>query len=88
MATDPLPPGIDWRKFTPEDSPKTPMDVISDPGHQDLATPKLASGDAAFDFTLPVFDFSDGTERETDEVFHLLEVAETKPVALIFGSYT
>jgi len=79
---------FDWRSITPEDSPLTPMDVMSDPASRDLATTKLSEGDPAFDIELPVFDFSDGSERVTDETFHLSEIARDRPVALIFGSYT
>jgi hypothetical protein len=64
------------------------MDVESDPASRDLATAKLSEGDPAFDIELPVFDFSDGSERVTDETFHLSEIARDRPVALIFGSYT
>ena len=81
-------PKLDWRAFTPEDSPKTPMDVMADPLHRDLATAKLEPGDPAHDFALPVYDFSDGTERATGETFRLAEAAAERPVALIFGSYT
>jgi hypothetical protein len=81
-------PVFDWRAFTPEDSPKTPMDVMADPIHQDLSTPALATGDPAFDFDLPLYDFGDGTERATGERFRLREAADERPVALIFGSYT
>ena len=83
-----MPKGIDWRAFTPEDSPKTPVDVFADPVHQDLAQAKLTEGDLAYDFDLPIFDFADGTRRETGERLHLLEAARNRPVALIFGSYT
>lgn len=83
-----LPPGFDWRAFTPEDSPKTPMDVMADPKHADLATAKLAVGDPAYDFESVVYDYSDGTAKDTGRRFRLLEVAREKPVALIFGSYT
>ena len=79
---------FDWKAMTPEDSPKTPMDLARDPEMRDLATASLAEGDLAFDFELPVYDFSDGTERLTGETFSLLEVARDRPVALIFGSYT
>ena len=82
------PPDFDWRAFTPEDSPKGLPDVMADPVHQDLSTPKLAVGDPAHDFRLPILDASDGGERETGETFHLLGRAESRPVALIFGSYT
>jgi hypothetical protein len=77
-----------WRAFTPDDSPRTPDDILNDPEVRDLATPKLAVGDPAYDFDLPIHDFSDGTERTTGERFHLRERAASRPVALVFGSYT
>ena len=77
-----------WRAFTPDDSPKTPEDIFEDAALRDLATPKLAVGDPAHDIDLPIFDFSEGSERTTGERFRLLERAEARPVALIFGSYT
>ncbi len=83
-----LPEGIDWRAFTPDDSPKTPADVFADPVARDLATAKLGPGHPAFDFDLPVHDFSDGTRVETGRRFRLSEVAAERPVALVFGSYT
>lgn len=83
-----LPEGFDWKAFTPEDSPKTPMDLFADPKHQDLASAKLNQGDPAFGFALPVYDFSSGQKVETGQSFDLLSRAREKPVALIFGSYT
>jgi hypothetical protein len=83
-----LPAGLDWRTFTPEDSPRTLPDVMADPLHQDLSTAKLATGDPAFDFELPVYDFSNGTRVETGRTFQLQSVAANRPVALVFGSYT
>ena len=83
-----LPEGFDWKAITPDDSPKTPMDVMAEPGHQDLATPKLVEGDDCYDFKSRIYDYSDGTEVDTGRNFHLLEVSKEKPVALIFGSYT
>jgi hypothetical protein len=83
-----LPPEFDWQSFTPEDSPKTPMDVMADPVHQDLSTPDLAVGDVAYNIRSPLYDFSDGTEKSTGEIFDLAIAAKEKPVALIFGSYT
>ena len=83
-----LPDDFDWRAFTPEDSPKTPMDVLSDPAHKALATADLAVGDDAFDFTRSIYDYSDGTEKLTGNDFHLSEAFRQKPVVLIFGSYT
>jgi hypothetical protein len=88
QASRAMPKGFDWRAFTPEDSPKTPLDVMADPRHRDLATAKLSAGDRAFDFERPLFDFSSGVRKETGRSFHLLEAAARRPVALIFGSYT
>jgi hypothetical protein len=82
------PKGFDWKEFTPEDSPKNPMDLAADPVWRDLSTAKLVAGDPAHDFELPIFDFGEGTERLTGETFHLAKVASKRPVALIFGSYT
>ena len=82
------PPSFDWRAITPEDSPKTPMDVHDDPARQPLYQPDVQVGDIAYDFSSPVYDYSDGTERATGETFELLRAAREKPVALIFGSYT
>jgi len=83
-----IPEGFDWKALTPDDSPLGLPDVIADPRHQDLSTAKLEQGDAAFDFELPLFDFSEGVERATGESFRLSEAAANRPVALIFGSYT
>ncbi len=89
MAENRKPPeNFDWRAITPENSPKTPMDVMADPKYKDLVTPKVQQGEVAYDFRSVVYDYSDGTERTTDQMFHLAGVAKEKPVALIFGSYT
>jgi hypothetical protein len=89
MAEDKLKTGeFDWRSFTPEDSPKTPMDVMADPKATDLRTADLIEGDEAYDFKSTIYDYSDGTEKSTGEIFQLSRVAGEKPVALIFGSYT
>ena len=88
MTERKLPDDFDWRAITPEDSPKTPMDVMAEPLHKDLATPDIAEGDDAYDFSSSIYDYSDGTERNTGEMFNLAEAAKEKPVALIFGSYT
>ena len=79
---------LDWRAMTPEDSPKGLPDVYADPGLTDLRTPKIAVGDTAVDFELPVYDFTTGVKRETNERMRLLDAAASRPVALIFGSYT
>lgn len=83
-----LPEGFDWKSFTPEDSPKTPMDMMVDPKQQDLGTPNISEGDDCYDFSSKICDFSDCTEKDTGKMFHLSGVAKEKPVALIFGSYT
>ena len=83
-----LPASFDWKAFTPEDSPITPPELMADPAVQDLATAKLSVGDPAFDFALPVYDFSSGVRVETGRSFALGEAAAEQPVALIFGSYT
>ena len=90
MSQDELPRDAPpaWRAFTPDDSPKTPEDTLNDPAIRDLATAKLSVGDPAYDFDLPIYDFSDGTEQTTGSRFRLLERSEARPVALIFGSYT
>jgi len=85
---DKLPEGFDWKAFTPDDSPKTPMDVMADPRHKGLGTPDLSEGDDAYDFKRKIYDYSDGTEKDTGKLFQLAKVAKEKPVALIFGSYT
>ena len=81
-------PEFDWRAFTPEDSPKTPMDVLADPTHVALATPEVEPGGPAFGFSGPIYDFSNGRKVITGRHFDLLEAAKEKPVALVFGSYT
>ncbi len=88
MTERKLPDDFDWRAITPEDSPKTPMDVMSEPRLQDLATPNIAEGDQAYNFSSRIYDYSDGTEKITSEMFDLAETTKAKPVALIFGSYT
>ena len=89
MATERKPEmKFDWKSITPEDSPKTPADLANDPEMRELSTPNLAEGGVAFDFDLAIYDFSDGDERLTGETFRLSKVADDRPVALIFGSYT
>ena len=74
--------------FTPADSPMTLEDYGASETRLALSTPDVNVSEAAFDFDLPVYDFSSGSREETGEVFHLLDVAVNQPVALIFGSYT
>ena len=68
------------RAQAPEGSPLTLQDVISSPDYRDLMTAKVAVGDAAPDFELPRLD-GHGTVR-------LAALADERPVALVFGSYT
>lgn len=81
-------PKFDWKAFTPGDSPKTPMDVHNDPDRAKLYTPDLQVGEQAYNFSLPVYDFSTGVQKATENHFDLRNAAAEKPVALIFGSYT
>ena len=81
-------PKIDWRAFTPADSPMTMPDVLADPRRRALSTPTVEPGGAAYDFSGPVYDFSQGKQIITGQRFNLLESAAEKPVALVFGSYT
>lgn len=83
-----LPPDFDWQKITPQDSPKTPMDILSDPAHQALSTADVKPGEPAYPFSSQIYDFSDGSEVATGVDFDLLAASREKPVALIFGSYT
>lgn len=73
---------------TPDDSPLTLKTLMSREDYRDLSTAKLSAGDMAFDFELPQYDFSDGTAVATGATIHLSEFRSSKPVALIFGSYT
>lgn len=82
------PAGIDWRSFTPDDSPMGLPDAMADPVFKNLSTAKLAPGDSAFDFDLPIYDFSNGSRVSTGRTFQLKTVAAKRPVALVFGSYT
>ena len=67
---------------TPQDSPLRMEDVMASPRYRDLWTAKLAPGDPAFDFELPLLDSSEG------ETVQLSSFAGERPVALVFGSYT
>lgn len=83
-----LPEGFDWKAHTPDDSPMTAPEVIADERHKMLSTADIKTGDSAYNFASPIYDFSSGVETPTGAHFDLLEVAQQKPVALIFGSYT
>ncbi len=83
-----LPDNFDWQSFTPADSPKTAPEVIADEYHRKLSTADLQVGDVAYNFSSPVYDFSSGMEAPTGHHFDLIAMAQEKPVALIFGSYT
>lgn len=83
-----MPEGFDWRAFTPDDSPKTPMDVHAEPRHQKLSSAEVQQGELAYFFNRPIFDFTTGVKVVTGSTFDLQARSETKPVALIFGSYT
>jgi hypothetical protein len=53
---------------------------MSSPFYRGLMTPRLAPGEPAFPFDLPLLD-SGGRVR-------LADFAGERPVALVFGSYT
>ena len=61
-------------------------DVMTSPRYRDLMTAKLAPGDPAFDFELPLL--TTGGSTLTDERVRLSSFAGERPVALVFGSYT
>jgi hypothetical protein len=71
---------------TPADSPLTLADVESSPFYLELWTPKLAPGDPAFDFDLPLLD--PGTHKPSGRRIRLSDFTGERPVALVFGSYT
>ena len=83
-----LPEEFDWKAFTPDDSPMTAPEAIESELHKKLAQADLKPDDVAYNFSSQIYDFSTGTEVVTGKEFDLLEVAQEKPVALIFGSYT
>ncbi len=70
---------------TSHDLPLRMEEVLASAFYRDLMTPKLASGDPAFDFELPRLDTDD---RPTGETVRLSSYAGKQPVALVFGSYT
>jgi hypothetical protein len=79
-------PGMLWsmlrhgRGLAAKGSPRNLQDIRADPEYRDIATPKVAEGDVAPDFELPLADGS-GTA-------HLASLLRERPVALVFGSYT
>ena len=68
------------KTHAPKDSPLTLQDVLASEDYRDLSTAKVAEGDLAPDFELPLLG-RDGTAR-------LSSLVEERPVALVFGSYT
>lgn len=62
-------------------------DVMASSRYRDLWTPRLAPGDPAFDFELPLLDGAGG-RTVTAETVRLSSFAGERPVALVFGSYT
>jgi hypothetical protein len=73
---------------TPPDSPLSMQDVLTSPLYRDLMTPKIATGDPAYGFTLPLLDQRSGNAKPTGESVSLATYRGRKPVALVFGSYT
>lgn len=79
---------VDFESLTAEDSPLTFADVVASAAYRDLSTPKVATGDLAFDFTLPVLTVREAGRERTGTSVTLSTYAGVRPVALIFGSYT
>jgi hypothetical protein len=69
---------------TPDDSPLTMEEAIALRGP--LAAAKLAVGDPAFAFELPLLDAAG--DHATGETVRLADHRGVRPIALIFGSYT
>ena len=72
---------------TPQDSPLRMADVMSSPRYRDLWTPRLAPGDPAFDFELPLLSGA-GDRAVSGKMVRLSSFSGERPVALVFGSYT
>ena len=83
MSDTKLPEGFDWRRITPEDSPRTPEDLFEDLNYLNLSKADLSVGDPAFLFSGEVYDFSSGRKESTGERFDLETRFQHKPVALI-----
>ena len=62
-------------------------DVMASPRYRDLSTPRVAPGEPAFDFELPLLDGT-GDGVMTGKTVRLSSFAGERPVALVFGSYT
>jgi hypothetical protein len=71
---------------TPADSPLRLADVRASALYRDLSTPKLAAGDPAAPFRLPLLDPQ--TRAPSGSVADLAALLGRTPVALVFGSYT
>lgn len=68
------------RRYAPKDSPLGLPDVLASPMYRDLVRAKVAEGDVAPDFELPL--------RDGGGTVHLGLLLRERPVALVFGSYT
>jgi hypothetical protein len=71
---------------TPADSPLRLADIRASTLYRDLSTPKLAEGERAEPFRLPLLD--PDTRRASGEHVDLRALLGRSPVALVFGSYT
>jgi hypothetical protein len=68
------------KSLAPRDSPLTLQDVLASADYRDLSTAKVAVGDLAPDFELPLLGREDSVRLST--------LLDERPVALVFGSYT
>jgi hypothetical protein len=66
--------------LAPKDSPLTLQDVLASEAYRDLSTAKVAVGDLAPDFELPLLG--------REDTACLSALVEEHRVALVFGSYT
>jgi hypothetical protein len=63
-------------------------DVMTSARYRDLWTARLAPGDTAFDFELPLLAADGSGVQVEGRMIRLSSFAGKRPVALIFGSYT
>jgi hypothetical protein len=73
---------------TPLDSPLTMDEVLASDLYRDLSTPKLSTGDPAYLFELTRLEARDGGAAAAAKPTRLADYVGSRPVALVFGSYT
>ena len=73
---------------TPADSPLTMKELLRRDDYRELRSAKVAPGEPAPDFELPLRDAGDGSVVPPGATVRLSRFHGVTPVALIFGSYT